>query len=205
MGAQSSDYLSEVGPRKVNIPEFWIGKTDVTVRQFKVFCKATGYKFDWGRLGANQREKNSHPMIDLDWKDAKAFSKWVGGDLPTEAQWEKAARGTDGRQFPWGNDWNPSKLHCGVNTHGDWHTTAPVGSYPAGASPYGCLTWWVTATKCAQTWPTGRFPARRPTMRLAAASGSQMTPGPTGRRIEGSACRDIRPTKRASASRDPRG
>ena len=76
------------------------------------------------------------PVADVSWHDANAYCRWLGKELPSEAQWEKAARGSDGQIFPWGNNWD-SKL---ANTGDDeaWNNgTAPVGSYPKGVSPYG--------------------------------------------------------------------
>jgi len=126
---------NDAGPtRTVSLDGYWIGKTLVTVAQFRQFTKAAHYKFNWK---ANQPQWgwiDSHPMVMVTWADARAYCKWAGGDLPTEAQWEKAARGTDGREYPWGNEWDKSRLAAG-----NLKSPCPVGAFPAGASPYGCL------------------------------------------------------------------
>lgn len=130
----------DAGPeRKVHLEEFWIGKTDVTVAQFRAFCKATGFVFDWENNRPYRGVRDDQPMSCVTWDEARAFCLWAGGDLPTEDQWEKAARGTDGRRYPWGNDPDPTRLHIWPNTRTRWRRAAPVGSYPTGASPYGCL------------------------------------------------------------------
>ena len=122
--------------RKVYLDGYWIYRHEVTVAQYRKFCEQTGRNMpnapSWGW-------EDKHPMVHVTWEDAADYAKWAGVSLPTEAQWEKAARGTDARRYPWGNKWDPSK--CNLNS--EWEEspkrTQPVGSYPTGASPYGCM------------------------------------------------------------------
>ena len=78
----------------------------------------------------------NHPVVEASWQGALAYCKWTGKRLPTEAEWEKAARGTDGRRFPWGNE-PPDKTRAQFEA--GWNETRPVASFPNGASPYGVL------------------------------------------------------------------
>ena len=119
----------------LNLDAFWIMRTEVTNAQY-ARCVKTGACSEpdntrWKDLGYAQ-----HPVTDVDWRQANAYARWVGGRLPTEAEWEKACRGTDGRIYPWGND-PPTTRFANFNYYvGD---TTPVGNYPSGASPYGVL------------------------------------------------------------------
>jgi formylglycine-generating enzyme required for sulfatase activity len=137
MGSSDKDELavaSEKPQHSVYLDAFAIDVLPVTVAQYRDFCRVTGHAMPpepiWGW-------RDDHPVVNVNWFDAFAYANWVGKRLPTEAEWEKAARGADGRLFPWGDTWDPSRGHC---LKGDQLTgTAPVGSYPAGASSYGVL------------------------------------------------------------------
>lgn len=155
----------------VYLDAFWMDRTEVTVARFRAFAGATGYRTlaeqrgyadawvesagawrpvtgaDWQHpSGPESNAEDDHPVVQVSWDDAVAYCAWAGGSLPTEAQWEKAARGTDGRIYPWGDAFdgtivNFCDVHCQRSSPYDdgYQFTAPVGSYPAGAGPYGML------------------------------------------------------------------
>jgi len=133
----SMAYDDETPQHKLYLPEYRIARVPVTNVQYMAFVKATDHKapshWENGRIPA---DKEDHPVVNVTWHDALAFCQWAGVRLPSEAEWEKAARGTDGRIWPWGSNEPTDKL-CNFNRNVG-HTT-PVGAYPAGASPYGCL------------------------------------------------------------------
>lgn len=143
MGTNQSDRTGDNVPRTYNdarpehlitIPAFYIDKTEVTNADYLSFCKSTHYPVPPGWKGGMFPEGEADfPVTRISWYEAAAYARWAGKRLPTEAEWEKAARGTDGRAYPWGNEWDEKKLI--------WGRSRPdrVGLRPAGASPYGAL------------------------------------------------------------------
>jgi|WetSurMetagenome_2_1015567.scaffolds.fasta_scaffold187128_1 formylglycine-generating enzyme required for sulfatase activity len=147
---------------RIFLKGFWIGVTEVTNSQYMLFVKATKHSFPkYWQGGKIPKGLENFPVVDVNWTDADAYSKWAEVRLPTELEWEKAARGTDGRIFPWGNEWDVNKCRNFLLVAGDKNTSrqggevaydkwatfhdrykegpTPVGSYPLDKSPYGCL------------------------------------------------------------------
>ena len=161
--------------RTVTLPAYYIGRYPVTNAQYARFVQATGYDvpfvdaewaepYNWDKeRWLPPRGKEDHPVTLISWEDAVAYSEWAGLRLPTEAEWEKAARGTDGRLYPWGDAWDSERCNSVERVAGrellsyaawkEWwagfmerdaaernrDTTTAVGMYsPGGDSPYGC-------------------------------------------------------------------
>ncbi|MCW3094831.1 MAG: exported protein of unknown function, partial [Chthonomonadaceae bacterium] len=136
MGSNDSD--SEKPVHTVMLDGYYIYLTPVTVGQYLKFCDETGHARPPAPNFNPNWSNRDHPIVNVSYNDALAYCAWAGVKLPTEAQWEKAARGTDGRKFPWGNDFDRSKLWAS-SKFGDAGGTKPVGSFPSGASPFGVL------------------------------------------------------------------
>jgi formylglycine-generating enzyme required for sulfatase activity len=166
-------YTDDERPRHgTNVPAFHIYKYEVTNTQYKAFIDATGHRApehwsaaatrDEARDGRVPEGRGDHPVVQVSWDDAQAYCRWAGVSLPTEIQWEYAARGPAGAPgqpspaFPWGNSWdrnwsNNSSLHAGkeLQNGADWNAwyggdqnkhyplTSAVGSFPKGVSPFG--------------------------------------------------------------------
>jgi len=133
--------LPDEGPEhKVTLPAYYIDKYEVTNLQYKKFNDATNRKSpSHFKNRTYPKGKADHPVTYVSWYDARAYCEWAGKRLPTDQEWEKAARGSDGRNFPWGDEFGDDK----ANTPVRWEAldkpgdTTPVGAFPAGKSPYG--------------------------------------------------------------------
>jgi formylglycine-generating enzyme required for sulfatase activity len=209
--AKAALVKDETPSHRVFLDTFYIDMYEVTNARFQRFVQATGYLTQAEREGggkirtgvdtwaqvpdANWRSPSgqgsriagleAHPVVQVSWHDAKAYCAWAGKRLPSEAEWEKAARGTDKRLYPWGNQVDGSRVNfCDRNCPFDWQdasvddgyaSTAPVGSYEAGKSPYGAYdmagnVWeWVADRYNARYYQ--RSPARNP---QGAPSGAQV-------------------------------
>jgi formylglycine-generating enzyme required for sulfatase activity len=174
-GVDRRIFLNEIGRQEIFVDGFFLDLYPVTNAQYHGFCTADGYQraelwspegWAWRVAAAVDRsrfahwpdwQQGEHPVVGLSWYEADAYARWAGKRLPREAEWEKAARGTDGRRYPWGETFELGRCNSAdhwlgreVRAHADWDrsffqkrpwrqrclTTRP-GSFPGGVSPYG--------------------------------------------------------------------
>jgi formylglycine-generating enzyme required for sulfatase activity len=169
---------------KVTLSGYWIYRDDVTVSQYRAFCTATRHamppwpdqRYSWkGKSGWDDAALQQHPIVSVSWHDAKAYADWAKVALPTEAQWEYAARGPRGNNYPWGgtatvadqaNGWDPTKCANYFNSMDKGISTWPVGSFATDTSWCGardtagnvldwCADWYGAYTSSPVTNPTG--------------------------------------------------
>jgi serine/threonine-protein kinase len=147
--AMGDDNDPSAAPRfNLALPALYVDRDEVTNARFAQFVQETGYQAqgDWHKYAdaANfdaryyDVDRSTHPVVNVTWADASSYCQWAGKRLPFEAEWEKAARGEDGRRWPWGNDAHPERANTGNDSEAE-PDTKPVGSFPDGASPYGLL------------------------------------------------------------------
>jgi sulfatase modifying factor 1 len=146
---------------EVELSEYSIGKYTVTNRQYQAFVQGAGYAApnDW-EGDQYPAQRGDHPVVGVSWEDAQAYCAWLSQKtgkqyrLPSEAQWEKAARGTDGRIYPWGDEFDAKK--CNVSNAKIGGTT-PVGRFSAlgGDSPYGCADMAGNVEEWCNDWVNG--------------------------------------------------
>jgi formylglycine-generating enzyme required for sulfatase activity len=130
--------------RRIYLDEFWIYRLPVTYGQFREYCRHNK-KAEMPRnnllLGVHEELEmdDSFPAVNLNWFAARDYCKWAKVNLPTEAQWEKAARGSNGFLYPWGDEWGWDKANFDNRKSGRKASPCPADRYPEGASPYGAI------------------------------------------------------------------
>jgi formylglycine-generating enzyme required for sulfatase activity len=186
-----SDGLPDEQPlRMVDLSAFWIDRHETTNALYEQYVRTTGYPAPANASPASTLWEHNvplpgieqHPVVNVSWLDAVAFCRWAGKRLPTEAEWEKAARGPDARTYPWGNEWDFNKANSAsfwvkrtvdFANSTEWDAfwikgagaaiskekgvkgeilTLPVGSFASGASPYGALDMAGNAAEWVQDW-----------------------------------------------------
>ena len=137
MGSRTGD-ADEQPVHRVYVETFFMDKYQVSVGQYAKFLEGTSQDApaEWSVM--NKSRHQNRPVVNIDWADAIAYCTWAGKRQPTEAEWEKAARGTDGRTYPWGNEL-PKGVHANMKKEkwSDHYVLSPVGMYEEGKSPYG--------------------------------------------------------------------
>ena len=162
MGSTMAD--DEKPVHRVYLDAFSMDKYHVTVGQYAKYLEVTDKEAppEWDIM--NQPRHQKRPVVNVSWSDAASYCKWAGKRLPTEAEWEKAARGTDGRLYPWGNE-APTRLHAnfGKKEWANHMALVPVGMFEMGKSPYGVYDMAGNAWEWVNDWYDHDYYKKSPT------------------------------------------
>jgi serine/threonine-protein kinase len=161
----SEAFRNEKPQHRVYLDAYWIDQTEVTQGMYAE-CVAAGKCIP----PICSHGGDNYPVVCMAWDDAAAYCAWVGRRLPTEAEWEKAARGTDGRKYPWGNQAPDSGL---LNFNRNVGNTTEVGHYPGGASPYGALDMAGNVTEWVADWYDANYYASSPSQNPSGPSSGE--------------------------------
>lgn len=164
MGTDSKDFQKSRPQRRVYLDGFWMDQTEVSNAMYARCVAAGACRPPTDRQSYDNPLRANAPVVYVKWDDAQAYCQWAGRRLPTEAEWEKAARGSDGRDYPWGNDLpTPARL----NYDRLIGFPLPVNRYSSGASPYGILNMAGNVREWVADWYSASYyryaPSRNPT------------------------------------------
>ena len=174
---EASRFDVEVPQREVNLGAYLIDKYPVTNAEYRKFIESGGYKkrdfwtqagwdyvletkpLDGDVVNSAMDGEDNCPVVNVSWYEAEAFAIYMGKRLPTEAEWEKAARGTDGRTYPWGNEFDKTKINCAESKI---EGTTPVTKCPQGQSFYGCFDMSGNVWESTGDWFASQYYRRAP-------------------------------------------
>jgi formylglycine-generating enzyme len=162
-------FSDEFPPHEVYLADVWMDRTEVTVARFRQCVAAGRCNEPPFAAGGDRFDQPDVPVVLVTWSDAAAFCAWDGGRLPTEAEWERAARGLTGRRYPWGNAYNPSLANHGrlrlvvdlvdlLDESDGFLELAPVGSFPNGRTPEGLADLAGNAEEWVEDWYAPEYP-----------------------------------------------
>lgn len=166
MGVNKSVLENNKPQHKVNVAAFYIDAYEVTNADYKLFCDATKHPYPTNPAWDKDYflNKPNYPVVNVSWYDANDYAKWVGKRLPTEEEWEKAARGAESRLWPWGKDFQPILANLDGKDDG-YEFTAPIGSFRSGNSPYGVYDMvgnvWEWTSSAYKSYPGGKDDDKR--------------------------------------------
>jgi formylglycine-generating enzyme required for sulfatase activity len=164
MGDDTAPFAYEKPQHTVTLDSYWIDRAEVTNAQYRLCVEAEACAEP--KVWEDENLNGDDQPVLVPWEGAQAYCKWAGARLPSEAEWEKAARGTDGRKWPWGNEFDPSRANLSGDEDG-YMLTAPVGIFPTGASAYGALDMAGNAAEWVADWYDAEYyahsPAKNPT------------------------------------------
>ncbi len=158
----SVDDVDASPTRQVTLSSFYIDKYEVSVGEYRKCVQSGSCLTPLNSISTycnyDKSGKDSHPVNCVEWTDAKKYCSWAGKRLPTEAEWEKAARGTDGRRYPWGESWDSARANGDMSVK----SSSSVGSYANGVSPYGAYDMAGNVAEWVADWSDASYYQRSP-------------------------------------------
>jgi formylglycine-generating enzyme required for sulfatase activity len=162
---REDQFACEQTPHEVHLDAYWIDRTEVTVARYRRCVAAGACALPPYAEGGERFDRPDFPVVLVTWNDARRFCAWAGGRLPTEAEWERAARGATGRRYPWGDVYNPFLSNHGAFAADDHDAAdgflelAPVGSFPEGRTRDGIDDLAGNAQEWVADWFAPEYPA----------------------------------------------